>query len=159
MGNIYVADSRNDRVEKFDINGNFIMEIGSFGYSEGNLNRPVDVVVDSKDQIYVLDSGNHRIEIFGRYGHYRGEIVLSKNGRYNFVTLILDELLAVTDNKNGMVLIYSKSGILVQRVENFDYPEGITSDESGNIYLIESGTSQLTKLPLETKTGNWNFEK
>ena len=50
-GNVYVADAGNDRVQKFDANGNFIMSLG-----EGQLSNAHDVAVSDDGLIYVLNN-------------------------------------------------------------------------------------------------------
>ncbi len=55
-GNVYVADKVNNRVEKFDTNGNFLAAIGTAGSEGGGqLSGPGDVTVDLQGNIYVLD--------------------------------------------------------------------------------------------------------
>jgi DNA-binding beta-propeller fold protein YncE len=159
MGNVYVADSRNDRIQKFDINGNFILEMGGFGYTDGKLNRPVDVTIDTDGKIYVIDSGNRRIEIFERYGHYVGEIKLEKKGRFDSIDLIRDEVILITNNKSGELLFYSKSGEILEVIGKLSNPTGVTVDESGNIYVVESGESQITKFSLRKNEEKWKFEQ
>ncbi len=51
-GNIYVAETNNHRIQKFDSNGNFITIWGS----EGSI-VPISIGVDSQDNIYVVDMG------------------------------------------------------------------------------------------------------
>ena len=60
-GNIYVVDFGNDRVQKFDSNGNFITKWGSTGTGDGQFQSPVGIDVNSKGVIYVTDSGNSRV--------------------------------------------------------------------------------------------------
>ena len=36
---VYVADSNNDRIQKFDINGNFIKSWGSMGTGDGQFDN------------------------------------------------------------------------------------------------------------------------
>ena len=68
-GNIYVADTRNDRIQKFDRNGKFIAVLGSSGTGEGNLGNPGDVAVDADGNVYV-DTRNFRIQKFDKDGNY-----------------------------------------------------------------------------------------
>jgi DNA-binding beta-propeller fold protein YncE len=90
-GNIYVADRRNHRVQKLSPEGKFLMRIGEYGEVEepkdayavtmfgpyvssssetagypkpGLLNHPTDVAVDPDGDIYITDSGNHRVCVF-----------------------------------------------------------------------------------------------
>jgi DNA-binding beta-propeller fold protein YncE len=69
-GDIFVADgSRNSRVAKFDKNGVFIKSWGTRGTAPGQFNVPHSIVVDSKDNVYVADRGNKRIQVFDTDGN------------------------------------------------------------------------------------------
>ena len=46
VGDVYVVDWRNDRVQKFTADGEFIMEFGSSGCDNGEFNRPTGIAVD-----------------------------------------------------------------------------------------------------------------
>jgi hypothetical protein len=67
--NIYVADSKNNRIQKFDDNGTFIKRWGSAGNGVGEFRRPADVAVDSSI-VYVVDAENDRIQEFNSNGTY-----------------------------------------------------------------------------------------
>ncbi len=41
-GNIYIADSGNNRVQKFDSNGVYVSQFGSAGPGTGSLMRPTE---------------------------------------------------------------------------------------------------------------------
>ena len=51
---IYVADTLNNRIQQFDLNGNFISKWGVFGTGPGQLNLPHGIAVYG-DRIYVVD--------------------------------------------------------------------------------------------------------
>src|SRR4051812_43246954 len=63
-GNVYVGNSLNSRVEKFDGSGRLLRVIGSGGGLGGQLNDPGRVFVDSAGDLFVADAGNHRVEEF-----------------------------------------------------------------------------------------------
>jgi len=69
-GNIYVADARNDRIQKFDSAGNFVLKFGSVGTGDGQLDDPHGVAVDSSGNIYVADKKNDRIQKFDSAGNF-----------------------------------------------------------------------------------------
>lgn len=48
--NVYVADEFNNRIQKFDSDGNFITEFG-----QDRLNHPIDVAIDSQGRVYASD--------------------------------------------------------------------------------------------------------
>lgn len=60
-GNLYIADTGNNRVIKLDRNFAVLAETGGFGSQIGGLNRPVDIVSDGGVYFYVLDQGNRRV--------------------------------------------------------------------------------------------------
>jgi DNA-binding beta-propeller fold protein YncE len=71
MGNIYVADGFNERIQFFyanQLNGTTIMGFTAIsGNNATTLNRPLSVRLDSQLNLYVADSLNHRIQKFLRY--------------------------------------------------------------------------------------------
>ena len=63
-GNIYVADSEQKRVQKFDEAGSFQMSVGSSGVGPLQFKSPVDMVLDSEGRLFVLDSELDRVTVF-----------------------------------------------------------------------------------------------
>ena len=59
-----MVDFGNDRVQKFDSNGNFITKWGSTGNGDGQFQSPIGITVNSKGIVYVVDGGNSRIQSF-----------------------------------------------------------------------------------------------
>jgi len=62
--NIYVSVRRNNQIQKFDSNGNFISKFGTKGSGDGEFNQPGSIAIDRDGNIYVLDTGNCRIQKF-----------------------------------------------------------------------------------------------
>src|SRR2546423_1258981 len=55
-GNVYVVDTDNNRVQKFDSNGKFITKWGSLGTGNGQFQNAGDVAIDPKtSNVYVVD--------------------------------------------------------------------------------------------------------
>ena len=84
-GNVFVADWRNDRVQKFSRNGEFILKIGESGSGKGEFDRPSSVAVDAHGDIYVCDWGNDRVQLFSPEGRFVeqfiGDANMSRSGR------------------------------------------------------------------------------
>ena len=68
--NLHVADSRNDRVQKFTKDGEFLAGWGGSGDGEGQFRRPWGIDVDGDDNVYVADWGNDRVQKFSSDGTY-----------------------------------------------------------------------------------------
>jgi DNA-binding beta-propeller fold protein YncE len=66
-------DVGNNRIQKFDNNGNFISMWGSKGSGAGQFDRPWGVAFDSSGNVYVTDQRNNRIQKFDGNGKYISE--------------------------------------------------------------------------------------
>ncbi len=69
-GNVYVSDSGNHRIQKFDANGKFLAGWGSAGEGDGQFSDSICVGVDGKGYVYVADSYNYRIQKFDANGNF-----------------------------------------------------------------------------------------
>jgi tripartite motif-containing protein 71 len=112
-GNIYVADSWNNRLQIFDENGLFIRTIDKVGQIE--FHYPYSIHIDKKGRIYVSDQSLIRIKVFdshfnlirviGRYGRdmgcYSGLCDLSTDKENNIY---------VCDSGNHRIMKYSENG-------------------------------------------------
>src|SRR5438876_663229 len=67
-GNVYVADSGNNRIQKFNSDGTFITKWGSTGTADGQFRGPDGFAIDSSGNVYVADYGNNRIQVFAPKG-------------------------------------------------------------------------------------------
>ena len=61
---VYVVDSKNNRIQKFDINGTFVESIGKLGNKIGEFDLPTTIEIDSKGNFIVNERGNERIQKF-----------------------------------------------------------------------------------------------
>lgn len=74
-GNIYVSDGYiNSRVAIFDKDGNIRGSFGEPGSGPGQFNTLHTIVTDAKDNIYVGDRGNARVQVFDTTGKFLREI-------------------------------------------------------------------------------------
>ena len=133
LGDVYVADWRNDRVQKFSAEGEFIMTFGRSGSGPGEFNRPAGLAVDAHGDIYVADRGNHRVQLFDRGGRYVeqfvGDATLSKSGR----TYIL---------ANPKVLRGREmTGLEIQK--RLRGPASVRLDGEGRMYIPDFGSHRI----------------
>src|SRR5262245_24762733 len=60
-GNVYVPDSLNNRIQKFDASGTFLHTWGSVGSVDGAFSEPGGVATDGSGNVYVTDLCNDSI--------------------------------------------------------------------------------------------------
>ena len=72
--NIYVLDSGNNRIQKFNPDGKFTLTIGRQGMGPGEFEIPSFFTINKKSQIYVFGGRTMRIEKFSTSGEYLNSI-------------------------------------------------------------------------------------
>ncbi len=131
-GNIYVADTKNNRVRKVDANGMVTTVAGSgraeFGGDggpavEASLNFPRSVYVDGAGNIFIADNFNHRIRKVDTEG-----IITTVAG-------------------NGGAGLGSDGGLAVDT--SLLDPEGVFVDSEGNIFIAEPRAHVVRKVGLD----------
>lgn len=71
-GKKYIADYSNNRVQILNGDNSFNLKFGVGGTANGQFNGPYGVAVDTiHSRIYVVDSGNHRIQAFDMSGNFQ----------------------------------------------------------------------------------------
>jgi hypothetical protein len=72
LSNVYVSEDGNNRVQKFNTNGTFLLKWGGLpvGNGDGQFSGPGGVAVDLDQTIYVADIANNRIQEFDTSGHF-----------------------------------------------------------------------------------------
>ncbi len=73
-GFVYVADTANDRIQKFTATGDFVWSFGTSGAGEGAFHEPTNIAVDDLHNIYVADRKNGRIQVFEPFPSANGEL-------------------------------------------------------------------------------------
>ncbi|MFY9571131.1 MAG: NHL repeat-containing protein [Blastocatellia bacterium] len=107
-GNYFVSDFQHNRVVVLDGHLNKVREIGRIGSGPGKLIHPADISVAQNGDLYVVDSGNDRIQRFTTDGGYIGELRTTL-----FEGFGVDTRGAVYLNqpeKGFLVTVYSASG-------------------------------------------------
>jgi sugar lactone lactonase YvrE len=156
-GNIFVTDTGNSRIQKFDSSGNFLMQIGQYGNADGTFQAPRSVGVDSSGNIYVADSNNYRVQKFdssgnfvlkfGSYGSGDGQFA-SHNG----IAVDSSGDVYVSDTNNSRIQKFDSSGNFILKFQNTGgtaeqllNPLGITVSTEGFVYVVDSQNQRIVK--------------
>ncbi len=94
QGDLYVLDSENKRIVKFDLFGNFNLNFGGYDAGIYSLNDPKKLAVSENNEIYVAD-GN-RIVIFDQYGN--GISIIKMNDKISGLRIIFNNLTVNSDS-------------------------------------------------------------
>jgi tripartite motif-containing protein 71 len=126
-GSVYVSDgcgysACNDRIQKFDSNGQFITKWGGKGSGDGQFDYPAGIAAGPDGSVYAVDKYNHRIQKFDQDGNF-----LARWGSY-----------CITDFYNDGVLDQPCDG-------QFQYPSGIAVDVSGSVYVTDTDNHRIQR--------------
>ncbi|KKR06865.1 MAG: NHL repeat containing protein [Candidatus Peregrinibacteria bacterium GW2011_GWC2_39_14] len=154
-GNVYIADTGNNRIQKFDSAGTFISKFGSSGTGDGQFNTPRDVVVDSSGNIYVLDKGNKRVQKFNSSGTYTTqwnlELDLNEYGEGESMAIDNDNNIYVYNRFLYEVEKFTSAGVKLINIGSegtgdgqfSSYGNKITIDQNDNtLYVMSAGRIQ-----------------
>ncbi len=165
QGCLFVVDNGNNRVQKFDSNGNFIILWGSFGSANANFHNPTGVACDAKGDVYVVDTNNHRVQKFdGKLGGYLMKFGSRGNGEGQFNApwgIAIDRVrgyIYVVDSANFRVQKFDMTGEFIMSWGSFGngdgqfyFPRGIAVDQAdGSVYVVDMGNHRVQKFDTST---------
>ncbi|QTH40678.1 S-layer homology domain-containing protein [Cohnella sp. LGH] len=155
-GNIYVADSGEGQVLKYDTNGLLLAEWKQADpNSEVDFGAPAGVAVSVTGSVYVADSTNARVYSFNDSGSLLG--MLGENGELTGPSgVALDKVsgkVYVADSDLSQIKVYDANGSLEETwgdvpgngAGQFSDPSGIAVDSAGNVYVADTGNHQIQK--------------
>jgi len=114
-GYVYVADSGNHRIQKFDEEGDHLLTWGSQGNAPGQFQEPWSVAVDGEGRVYVADTWNHRIQVFDGDGMF-----LNQWGTHG-----------------------QEEGLGLDSAKRFWGPRGVAIDEGGRVLVADTGNKRV----------------
>jgi uncharacterized protein (TIGR03663 family) len=158
-GNLYVADSKNSRIQVFDANGRFVRSLGSAGSGDGQLKEPCGVAVDRDGSVVVADTWNHRIARFGADGAWLGAFNDEERGFFGPRSVLLSrDFLYVSDTGNKRIVRFDREGKRVSEwgtagsgPGQFVEPVGLAADAAGNVYVADTGNHRVQVFDSEGK--------
>jgi uncharacterized protein (TIGR03663 family) len=157
-GSIYVADSRNNRIQHFSADGTYLNSWGSFKDKSqgeappGTFNEPWGVAVAKDGSVFVSDTWNHRIQKFSSDGRPLtawGSFGQSTDGLgfYGPRGLAIDGegRLYVADTGNNRISIFDPNGNFISSFGTpgadsgqFSEPVDVYVDDNGLVYVTDT---------------------
>ncbi|MDQ2946056.1 MAG: hypothetical protein M3Y27_08965, partial [Acidobacteriota bacterium] len=130
-GNLYVADQENQRVRRIDSKGVIETIAGgpsAFDLGDGgpsvlaSLSYPSGLAADRRGNIYIADTGHHRIRMVSPTG---------------IITTVAGNGTGDYSGDGGPAVAASLNG-----------PQGLVVDDAGNIFIADSGNNRIRRVAL-----------
>lgn len=149
-GDVYVADTENDRVQKFDSKGKFILQFGGTGDAPGQFFSPQGIAVDRMGNVWVADTLNGRVEEFDSNGGFILQIGgFGVQGFDRFdpsgIAISNNDIVCVLDQGNNQVEEFSLEGVSLLKFGSlgndngqFIVPLAIAIGEGGDLYVLDA---------------------
>lgn len=150
------AQGLTSRVMHFTADGTLIEQWGQIGIDHGEFRTPHAMAFDAQGRLWVVDRGNHRIELYDVDGNYLESRYM--HGRVSGIFITPGQMVYTIDSESGMYNHANWSnGIRIGPVDQDiitafipphpaeDYNgaagEGIAVDEDGNVFAAEGPAS------------------
>ena len=171
QGNMYVADTLNNRIQKLSPAGASIAQWGTTGQRAGEFRSLRALTVDANGNIIVADTLNHRIQRLSAEGESLAQWGEQGAKPAQFrtpsgVAVDADGNIYVADTGNHRIQKLSAEGELLAiwgsdgtGPGEFRAPVGIAVDDEGWLYVTDSGNHRLQKLSPEGEpSAQWGEE-
>ncbi|MBS4024584.1 MAG: SMP-30/gluconolactonase/LRE family protein [Clostridia bacterium] len=149
---LYLTDINQSKILIFDIaEGNLLLEFGEFGRSAGQFYAPNGVAVDRQGNIWVVDTGNQRVQVFDQEGKFLRIINGTPDGTGDSVLAnprgvgIRGNNAVIVSNLTHTIFGFDQQGVEVFRFgglgsmnTQFNFPNGLHVDENGHVYITDT---------------------
>ena len=124
QGNVWIADTGNNRIQELGSTGYYIRQFGS----SSTLKEPQGVAVNPAGDVWIADTGNNRVvEYYPVMGEVEEEQYISSY---------------------QVLRIFGASGT---GEEQFKEPQGIAVGNEENVYVVDTGNNRIDEYSLVAK--------
>jgi tripartite motif-containing protein 71 len=156
-GNVYVADTQNNRIKVLTAAGALQEVWGTRGSGAGQFRDPEGVAVSLSGRVYVADTGNSRVQVFDSSGNYLetwGGPGEADGSFANPVGIAVDTAgnVFVSDTGNSRIQKFSSAGVHLATWGSYGSADGqlsggrgIAVDAGGYIYVADANNLRIQK--------------
>jgi DNA-binding beta-propeller fold protein YncE len=154
-GNLWVADTENNRVQEFNSKGEYLTKFGTEGTGNGQFKSPRGIAIDSSGNLWVTDSSNSRVEKFNSKGEYLSQFGTSGSGNGQLsgpsgLAIDASGNLWVVDTNHFRVQEFNSKGEYLTKFGSagsgngqLSLPTGIAIDTSGNLWVVDTENRRI----------------
>jgi DNA-binding beta-propeller fold protein YncE len=143
-GNLYVADTYNNRIEIFDADGQFVSTFGKAGDGPGYFARPKGVAIDGDGHIWVADGMQDRVQVFDK----SGQLLISFGG-HGLLPGQFQGLVGIAIDKRNRVFT---TEIFPGRAQQFQYVTDAEADKERERRAAERAKRAAAKNDAQSTT-------
>lgn len=148
-GNIYVADTGNYRVVKFDPSGKELLSFGQKGSAPGQFTRPWVLTVSSQGNVLVLDAETTLVQVFSPTGKLLSQMAGPDLAFYHPAGLAVapDGTVLVVDTGGNRIVVIGPDGkprpsLRSAGSESFSQPTDIYVDPLGGLHVYQTAEAK-----------------
>ena len=139
---VYVCDSKNYRIQVFDLDLKFVRIIGSRGKGIGKFDTPWDVSFDTAGNMYVAEIDSNRVQVLDTSGQFIRAFGQEDEGTlYRPTGLHIADKYVYVSDLSGRIVVYETSGKFITSLRRKDWMGNglycITSCARGFIYVCD----------------------
>jgi sugar lactone lactonase YvrE len=163
-GLVYVTDTGNKRILIYDDDGNFVNQFGEGGFDANQFSEPVGIAATTSGLMFVADTWNQRIQALQTDGA-NGLLPLARwdvDGwygkgitNYPYIAASTDGHVWITDPESPRIIEYTSTGELVRYwgilgtdLAGMNLPTGISTDENGGLWVVDTGNGRMLHFTL-----------
>ncbi|WP_176706421.1 fibronectin type III domain-containing protein, partial [Paenibacillus hemerocallicola] len=173
-GNVYVADTGNNRIQKLTVSNNTWSAWGKSGNASGTglgeFNKPSDVAVDGDGNVYVGDTNNNRVQKLtvstgqwsewknsgsapGSFNSPRG-VAVDGSGNVYVADVGRSRIQKLTVATNTWSAWGKSGGVQGTGLGEFFNPYGVAIDANGVLYVADMNNHRVQKLVITVTAPN-----
>lgn len=132
------------------VRGAELVTLGGFGRGATELNGPTALALGTAGRVYVVDRGNHRVQVYLRDGTHVGQVgrAGSEDGQLLYpagVCVDARGMLWVADSRNHRLQVFSAEGEWLGTVGagELQMPRSLAAGPDGRIHVVDSAAAQV----------------
>ncbi|NQV82836.1 MAG: 6-bladed beta-propeller [Rhodospirillales bacterium] len=154
---VFVSDARGGRIQVFDLDGNYLRQIGKPGRGVGELGRPMNLTI-AGGELYVAEYWNDRIQVFALDGMPKRIIGGPGSGPGQFkapggVAVAANGDLIIADFYNQRIQQLRADGRFIRQwgttgtvgigAGEFNYPTDVALGPDGSLYVADGYNDRI----------------
>ena len=145
-GEVFVSDARGGRVQVFDLDGNFLRQIGKPGDGVGELARPMNLAI-ARGELYIAEYWNDRIQVFSLDGAPKriigGPGQFKAPGGVAVVADFYNQRIQKLRADGNFVRQWGTTGEVGNGAGEFNYPTSVALGPDGTLYVADGYNDRI----------------